>query len=424
MGFGTKLTDRMPKFDQATLREVTSGISPADEVLQPHQLAGVPAALGFPAKLVVTRADNETIPKPLRDLTGPGPGIAMSPPRILGVHCGSAFGLAIVVGFRDAQAADQFLRANPSLKACPVSRWAGFTLLWFASDLRPGNKEVADVICVAEGIVPLAWADQEPLKLAIRGGALPAMRYADIVWPAHVRGAFRYDWLKALFGGFFVQSKRKRRLNLKLWAAWIADKNGLVYDSRLNAFRCASPDGKEVQVLGTGGVYQLVVTELIDASARAQDSFPVAEIRPARIREIMHLMQAMAAMPVASEAEGLEEFLRTQLKAAPGAKVTCEDLWLGYRDWCVHHTAAAYPACEFRRLAPKRIRDIFGINRSHSIGSKRGYRNLVLVSVQQAASPAAGTMSTRNKEAGTEGTLGTSKSTSAGCMMPEAGSIS
>jgi len=59
----------------------------------------------------------------------------------------------------------------------------------------------------------------------------------DISWPSEVSGSFRYAYLRSMYGPFLSKTNRWKEANLSLWAAWLIDRLGLVFDACIDSCR-------------------------------------------------------------------------------------------------------------------------------------------------------------------------------------------
>ena len=238
---------------------------------------------------------------------------------------------------------------------------------------------------MAHGVVPLCWLDKEgDVGQVYQAGVMNNISYNEIVWPDSVSGIFRLELLESVYGGPYIRTKRKTSLNPSLWAAWAVDRLRLVYHDRLGAFVTTIKADDRIETLGMAAVKELVTSLLQQSAALDRKNFPLAEIRPNRVREIIALMQAMSAIHPVSEAEGLREFLAKGMHKVAGATITTEELWRGYLAYFQsRHDVGLYPECEFFSISPVRIREAFGKTCVHSIKRdghhRRGYNDLALV---------------------------------------------
>jgi hypothetical protein len=310
---------------------------------------------------------------------------------VIGVQVGPQTGNLAVVGFQAKEHLADFLQVNPSLKAALITKWKVFLLVWLKTNFFAKNKNLDDLLWVAHGVVTVCWLDKEDDVGQVHQAGVPAeISYNEIVWPDSVSGIFRLELLESVYGGPYIRTKRNTSLNPSLWAAWAIDRLQLVFHSRIGAFvRVVKPDGK-IETLGMGAVTELVTSLLQQSAALDRKNFPLAEIRPNRVQEIIALIQGMSVIHSVSEAEGLQEFLKKGVHKVIGATITTEELWRGYLAFFQsRNDAGLYLECEFLRISPVRIREVFGKTCVHSIKRdgrpRRGYNNLALAVPAQPA---------------------------------------
>ncbi len=307
-------------------------VLPAEGILGPERLQQIRKLLGPSPTLVVTSALNKSISQPLRDAEVPGDLSSTNQPLIVGAKCGVEAGNLVVVGFKTKEAVVSFLGSNARLTSAPVTGWNGYFLIWFRTDFLPADQELDSMFWCSTGVIPLAWADESDKVVAqvVQAGSPPAVRFNELTWPEPESGVFRFQYLRSIYGQPYLATKRKRTLNLSFWSGWLIDRLGLVFDTRLDAFRrLREPDSKS-ETLGMGAATELVTGALQQSAQADQRNFPVAEIRPRRIQELLRLMQTMAAIRPASEVEGVEGYFSMGIVERHGASITSEALWA---DW-------------------------------------------------------------------------------------------
>lgn len=357
----------------------------SETLLGPHRAAAIKSLLGDKIAIEVVKSTDAEIPECLRSQHGAEAASELRRAGIVGIRCGSASDGLVAVGFLAMQAVERFMADNSSLSACPVTQWNELYLVWVRSDFTPKrNLDAGELIWLAHGIVPLARLDQqEEIAAVVRLGMPVFIRYDEIAWPEATGGMFRYEVLKARHGPFFVQQGRKRILNLGLWSAWLSEQLQVRYDARSSSFRHYEKRGEPGRLLPAGVISEAVTTALGQAAALDPGKFPVTEIRPRRIAELIELMKAMTALrPPGSEAEGLADFLRTRLVEKVGADVTSEELWSAYQVYCQGSECLRYSRHGFLEILPSRIKELYGRTRSHGLqrgGYRRGYYGLALI---------------------------------------------
>jgi hypothetical protein len=210
--------------------------------------------------------------------------------------------------------------------------------------------------------------------------------YSEIRWPETVAGIFRYPYLRSIYGPFFLQDKGRRILNLNLWAAWASDRLGLSFDARPGAFSRVDPQSGETRLLSLRTVFETVTRFLQSSASVDPKAFPLQEIRPRRIQELVGLMQAMAVSSGGGQAEGLNQFLRLGIRLEKGSDVTSSEAWEQYQKFCKARDLDCLTEWEFLRVFPRRIRVEFGLGKPHSVERngkpKRGFRGLALVNFE------------------------------------------
>src|SRR6266481_5090369 len=282
-------------------------VLPADSLLEPARLKRIRELLG-PVVVVVTKLADEAIARPLRSLDNADCPPAIGQATVVGVMCGIGSSNLVVAGFKTEEAMASFLASNAGLKLSPVTRWNGYLLVWFRTDFLASIQILDEMLWIPGGVVPLAWThgpDEAVEVVLVQSGVPQLIRFNDINWPEPVAGVFRFEYLRSIYGQPYLASKRKRTLNLSFWSGWLIDRLGLVFDTRVDAFRrLREPDSKS-ETLGMGAATELVTGALQQSAQADQRNFPVAEIRPRRIQELLRLMQTMAAIRPASEVEGV-----------------------------------------------------------------------------------------------------------------------
>jgi len=351
-----------------------------------EQAQAIRHLLGGAACIEVTAANNPAIPPPLRVASGRTESINGHPPDVVGIRCGPTSQYLVAIGFRSIDALQVFTSANSGLKNCPVTRWENWSILWIRTDFADKkNIEAGDMLWICQGIVPLGWLANDTGDIAevLQQGEPQSIPYANIVWPQGFRGGFRLPYFKFLYGSPIIRNGRRTTLNASLWAGWLADQLEVRFDTRVGAFRqLAINDGTD-GILGSATIKEMVAAFLRAAAAQDAKGFPLHEIRPNKIGEIVELMKLTNPVTSLTEEEALQEFFRVAICNQPGANITNEELWEAYSNFCKSNRVPAYPKCEFRTLSIARVRETFGKTCVHSIlrngHSKRGYNDLALL---------------------------------------------
>lgn len=227
------------------------------------------------------------------------------------MRCGAVSGGLVAAGFPDLEKLGAFIDQNPALKTSPITRWFGAPLLWLRTDfLASADRDLDEIVWIATGVAPLGWRKESVAVIDVfRAGEPQLVPYGEIHWPEAVGGVFAYHYLSSIYGPFFLRDRGRLILNLNLWAAWANDRLGLRFDTRHGSFRLVNPPSGETRLLSRQTVVEKV-THLLQCSAQsAPKQFPLHEIRPRRIQELVGLMEAMAMTSQGCEAEGLEQFL-------------------------------------------------------------------------------------------------------------------
>ncbi|MCX6926185.1 MAG: hypothetical protein NT154_23705 [Verrucomicrobia bacterium] len=351
----------------------------------PGRAAGIKSLLGDKITIEVVKSANTEIPECLRTQHRPGATLELHQTDIVGVRCGPASNGLVVAGFSTMQDLDRFLADNGSLSASPVTKWNEVPLLWLRTDfIAKRNLYSAELIWLVHGVVPLAWLREEQAPATVIKPGTPALiRYDEIVWPGSATGTMRYAFLESLYGPFFLRAARKKVLNLSLWAAWLSERLQVHYDARPVAFRRYQKPGELGQILPSGVITELVTAALQQSATVEPTKFPITEIRPRRIAELIELMKSMTTLrPPMSEAEGLAEFFRIRLVRKVGADVTSIELWEAYQAYCQAAGCLSYTKHEFLETVPGRIKELYGRTRSNGLmrgGYRRGYHGLALI---------------------------------------------
>jgi len=302
--------------------------------------------------------------------------------EVVGIKCGILNDALVVAGFRTLKALESFLKDNPQIGTCPVTKWGTLLLLWLRTDFLAENVELEEICWFTNGIVPLCWAGEDEVIKIARSGIPTTVSYNDIVWPQAASGVFRYAFLKSVYGPFFTTTKRKKSLNLSLWAAWLGDRLRLRFDARIGSFRHTPKPGETGEILAVSTVKELVLAALQDSARLEPEHFPMAEIRPHRVEELIKLMEIMTALPSPiSDVAGMEQFLQTGIIQNPKGDVTSEELWQAYQAHCQKCGCDRYTRHEFWNLIQGKIRMSFGRTISHNImrgTARRGYCGISL----------------------------------------------
>lgn len=370
----------------------------SETLLGPHLAAAIKSLLGDKIAIEVVKSTDAEIPECLRSQHGAEAASELRRAGIVGIRCGSASDGLVAVGFLAMQAVERFMADNSSLSACPVTQWNELYLVWVRSDFTPKrNLDAGELIWLVGGIVPLAWlSEEQAVATVIKPGIPQFIAYDQIVWPEAAAGTMRFAFLSSLYGPFFLKTGRKKILNLSLWAPWLSEQLQVRYDAQFSSFRHCEKRGEPGRLLPAGVVTEAVTTALGQAAAHEPAKFPVTEIRPRRVAELIEMMKTMTALrPPMSEAEGLAEFLRTRLVEKAGANVTSEELWQAYQRFCQEAQCLRYTRHELLEVVPHRIKELYGRTRSHGLkrgGYRRGYYGLALVGgAPPAAAPEATT---------------------------------
>jgi hypothetical protein len=416
----TTMTSTITKVDFARLEAMDFDALPASALMAGERMAKILALLGDPVTIVATRPDHEGIPRALRG--APGPTVLPVPTAhsLISAKLDPQANNLAVLGFNSDGALEQFLVANPALRQSPVTLWNQIPLLWFRTDFAPPNRELPSMILVTNGLVPLTWLAQNYDVRVHQLGTAQPIAYDRINWPEDGRIILRCERIRSLHGPSLIHGKSGTRLNPNAWSAWVIDLYQLVYDPRVRAFRgVIDPGGRSVW-LTDSTVFGLVLGVLQDAAKMSPAAFPMHEIRERKVQELITIMRVMAAENRETEAEALEHFFRLAIKATADGTITSEALLQHYLHFCAKRNALAYTRSEFLRIAPLRIRQIFGCPLVHSIGTKRGYHGLALATLGAKDEPkeggnAPGAKQNQTLDAaaviprtlGTAGTLGT-----------------
>jgi len=339
--------------------------------------------LGPEVMIEVVTSMDRAIPRPLHLSQSTGEAIEIRQPEVVGVRCAAASNGLVAAGFPSSEALQTFLDANAPIRTCPVTKWHDIMLLWLRTDFSTDqNHEFNEFLWFSRDIVPLCWLEDESHIDIVRTGKPTTVSFTDIVFPNAAEGLFRYEVLKSLFGPFFVTKKGKKSLNLNLWAAWLSDRLGLRFDPRIREFRLNSAPTAKSEILARSTVRELILGALQDSARLEPQHFPLAEIRPRRVEELVALMEVMTATASAiSDVAGLEEFLTKKIVHNPEADITSEELWVAYQAHCQGCGCDRYTRHEFFSLIEGRIRLLFGRTISHSIKrgtARRGYRQISL----------------------------------------------
>jgi hypothetical protein len=114
------------------------------------------------------------------------------------------------------------------------------------------------------------------------------------------------------------------------------------------------------------------------ASVKA-GAFPIRELRLPRIKQLMEVLKVATAVEPQNVAEGLEIYLAA-LRQDMAATLTTEEVWHDYVTFCRERCLQIYPRFEFLRIAPARIRELFGVAKAHDIQRdgkpRRGFRGI------------------------------------------------
>jgi len=349
------------------------------EILAPGPVEALRRVFGQSVQLVIGGANESCIPLQLR---GASRNKSLGGPvdHVLAVKLAADSDNLAAVGCNSPEHLAAFQQANPILQASLVTCWKDWTLVWLRTAPRPDNFVSEPWMWLAQGTIPLSWMDEDAEAVQIvHEGAPIEIPFSEVQWPEIVFESFRVARLKQSHGPIFNQRKKSKTLNDFFWANWLAERLGLIYNSKLSAFRRFSENGTEVQTLTADAMIQLVHQALQQAASATAGSFPIQELRLPRIKQLIELMRIATAVEPHNVAEALESYVAT-LRQDKAATITTEELWLDYARFCREHRLQTYPRFEFLKTAPSRIREIFGVAKAHDIQRddkpRRGFRGI------------------------------------------------
>jgi hypothetical protein len=356
---------------------------PRPREVEPVWLKVVLQLFGLPTFATVTTIRDQPIPLSLRARVRGERSAEQKP--LLAVNCGSAFGGVAAACFPDETKLGGFIDQNPVLKSSLVTFWEGALLLWLRSDFLPTTQmDFEEILLISAGLAPLGWLEKSVPSIEIFRSGLPqTVPYDKIRWPQPVHRMFRYERLRSIYGPLFLKDKGRMILNLNFWAPWVRECLGLEFDTVQEAFSLSSPAEEKPRLVSPASAMERVTRFLQSSASHGLSDFPLHEIRPRRIRELLGLMKAMGGTSGGSEAEGLEQFLRLGIRREAGSDLTSLEAWEHYKEFCELGHLDCYTQWEFLRILPRRVRLAFGLGKPHSIQrngkAKRGFHDLALV---------------------------------------------
>ncbi len=360
-------------------------VLPAKDVLVPSRFQGIQQHFGMAAKMIVASSIHESIPQPLRANDRPGHIPSIRQPEVIGIVVGAAVGNLVVAGFPGKEHLAKFLDANVPLKDSLVTTWRSYWLLWLRTDFVGPSVQTPELLWITQGVVPIAWLDRpDNVGQVHQPGTPKQVDYVALVWPESVESVLRFQLVLSAYGPPFLHGKRKVSLRLGFWAAWAIDRLRLIYDPRISSFARVVGASKKLELLSIDNVVELALNFLQRSAALEPKRFPFNEINLRRVRELVSLMRTMAAVTRVSEPQGLKDFLLTTVQKQPGATVTVEELWNRYAVFCqARVNVIPYMRCEFQRVSPGRLRELFGKTRVNSVvrdgKARRGYNDIGLL---------------------------------------------
>jgi hypothetical protein len=108
-----------------------------------------------------------------------------------------------------------------------------------------------------------------------------------------IRETFRVNRLKEAYGPLFRQQDGRKILNNRFWSAWLCGYIGVFFDESLGVFRLTRPPEPKSDIIWTEPMVDLVGGVLIMAADYMPHCFPLHEIRPSRIKQIIQVMKTV-----------------------------------------------------------------------------------------------------------------------------------
>lgn len=177
-----------------------------------------------------------------------------------------------------------------------------------------------------------------------------------------------------------LSSRAPTRLDDNQLCRTLRSALGLKYNLRDGHFVFTAPG----HVGGTEISENALLVLLAKTLAAQPELFPVSQIRPRRLKRIIHLLRALCVDASEDAVHELQEFVERRVVLQPGSDVTSGQMYAAY----VQHTGdSLLTQFEFFRCLPSFIKRRFGLTQSHQIfrpdvagrlTMRRGWRGLTL----------------------------------------------
>lgn len=169
------------------------------------------------------------------------------------------------------------------------------------------------------------------------------------------------------------------RLNPAFWAALYQAQLHIQFDPIERVFRSANSGDREV----SEAMIQMDLARFLHAHSQRPNCQALLHYRePRHLRRIVVQLKLFASQTPPPQSSELAAFLARSLSACPGATVTAEELYRGYRIFCTLHRLAPLAEPWFARASARWIKTVLQVAKSHGImrdgTARRGYRDILL----------------------------------------------
>ena len=283
------------------------------------------------------------------------------------IQCGPASKNLCALVFLEPDDAHKFLAANPDLAGTKATIWAGLAYVWLRlSDWSPPSDYARGVLWITTDLIPVAnLAPYQNFPAVTPQDTVRTVAYGRIQWPEVLVLPFFLKQAVYLWGEITHQVKGKPVLNHRTLARVIPRILGLHYQVEAGAFMHRQTDGS-FKLLSLPTVIQMV-TQFLHGHAQALPNFPMNELRPARVKELVWEMSIVAAVTGPSAQESLEEFVRQHLIAKVGASVTSEEVYAEYLKFAKQQRITLVSRLKFSQQFPPVVLDTFNVTQVHNV---------------------------------------------------------
>ncbi len=339
--------------------------------------------LGVTASIVLRSPNSADVPKVLRHSAMNLMQIHEPPKDLIAVQLGATDDDLAVLGCRSPSELQAFLGQNPALAESLTTIWNGWYLLWLRTDVRCENVILEGWMWLVKAAIPVYVLGS--VVEFVRDGESVRVAFESIKWSQALGQRLQMAQLRQKYGQCFHRASGKKTLNELFWANVLAEVLNVYYDPDRDGFLQPADDGTPARKLDCQDVRRLVADAMQTFAGVWHEGFPLNELRPARIRQLIERMKVAAMARARKEPDELSLYCSTRLRLEPGATVTTEELWA---DYASSHTLREWSRHQFFQRIANEIKKAFGRTKSHDIKrngrARKGFRGLALTSKQAA----------------------------------------